>query len=425
MLPTLVSGGYVWLAAITITGQAPVVGDAALSDRSLQRGGLAIHWVAHLPLAERDQVGRGYLINDSLYVSTAGGTFFSVHAGAGLIRWGARLTEPEYTIYRPSHIHMGDGGRLVVITTTDRLYVVERYTGEIIHSFEPPVVPGSPAVGLGNTIYLGSPDARFYALLWGSKRTQRLVTLWQVVTGDPVTASPVLYRDDIILFGSRRGMVYSCRAADKVHNWSFKSSGGVLGEPVVEGTGVYFADLGRSVYKLDAETGALAWQKRLPYPLVEGPIVTSQTVYQYCPGYGLVAIDAATGMERWRHTDGRTLAAHAAGRDVVFSRDRQLQVLDSTTGEVLASLDAYPAEQALPNGQTDAVYLLDPAGGVMCIRPASVPHLRPMEVNTIRAKLNTPPTGEQRAAAPVHVPDQEAEGRFENDPLRSRRDLAR
>ncbi len=421
MLASFIAGSWVWMAAIA--GPTPFADTHLVDEAGLRRAGLTVYWEANLPLAPRDRVRDTVLVEDTLYVMTGGGTVFALHADAGLIRWGAKLSDPDYMIYRPGHIRAGDDVALAVIPTTNRLYIMDRHSGEIIHSFVPSIAPGSAAVGLGQTIFMGSADGSFYALLWGSTCMTRPLKQWQVVTNGPVTASPSLYDEESLIFASHGGTVYSCRAWDKTYKWSFNTGGAVLGDPAVDAGSVYVANLERSVFKLDADTGELVWRRRLPCPIEEGPIVTSGTVYQHCPGYGLVAIDATLGTEKWRHAGGRTLAAHMGQRDVVFTDQRRLDILDHDTGRSLATVDTYDAELAVANGLSDAVYLLERSGRVLCLRPEGVPYLRPVAVNIIRAGLSAPPPKGPVTAPGQNESPEESANPLANDPLRSRRDV--
>ncbi|MHC4697362.1 MAG: outer membrane protein assembly factor BamB family protein [Planctomycetota bacterium] len=421
MLASLMVGSWVWIA--TIAGPTPDVSVVPLDDVGLGQAGLTTYWEANLPLAPRDHINEAFLVEEALYVMTDGGTVFALDADVGLIRWGSKLTDRDYTIYRPAHIHTAQGASPVIIPTTTSFNVMDRYSGDIIRSFKPPVTPGSSAVGIGHTLFTGSSDGRFYSFVWGSARTTRPLIQWTLLTGGPVTASPVLYDGDNLLFAAQSGAVYSCRAVDKTYNWSFKTGGAVLGDPVVDDAGVYVASLDRSVYKLDRGSGEPIWRFRLPCPLDEGPVVTSHTVYQHCPGYGLVAIDAAGGAKMWRHAGGRTLAAHLRQRDVVFTDDRHLHVVDHETGNTLVSIDAYPAAQVVANGENEAVYLLERSGRVLCLRPAGVPYLRPEAVEAARARVSTGPRAEPVAAPETGESVERAADPLDDDPLRSRRDV--
>ena len=55
--------------------------------------GLTQYWEARLPLGRNDSLGTAYLVDDVLYITTDAGSIFALTADAGLIRWGAKLTE--------------------------------------------------------------------------------------------------------------------------------------------------------------------------------------------------------------------------------------------------------------------------------------------------------------------------------------------
>ena len=275
----------------------------------------------------------------------------------------------------------------------------------------------------GNTLFAGSSNGRFYSLALSRQRAGRVVTLWEVEAGGPVTATPVLYGGNKLLFASQNGVVFSCIAVGKGFDWAFRTKGSILGDPVVDESGVYVASLDRSLYKIHRGIGREIWRTRFPSPLPDGPIVTAHTVYQFCPDHGLFAVDAANGEEKWVSESARSFVAHSGDRDVLFTRDRRLEVVGHETGDVLQSIDAAPAVVAVSNAQDDAMYLLARDGRVLCARMESAPYLRLQQVQAARERLNLPPLDEA-AMAQQGTQDRDDQEDRSGDPLRSRRDRA-
>ncbi|UCE61706.1 MAG: PQQ-binding-like beta-propeller repeat protein [Phycisphaerales bacterium] len=395
----------------------------SLDYSALRDVGLTKHWVANLPLADGDSVGKAFLVEGDLYVATDNGTVFALQAEVGLIRWGIPLSAAHHRIYTPARIRGVDDGEHLVVPTTTNFFIMDRYSGEVLGKFKPPFAPGSPVVGLENALFAGSIDGSFYSYAWGGAGDLQLVKRWQIRTGGPVTAAPRLYDADKVLFASQDGIVYSCSVADKGYRWSFRTGGVILGNPAFDDGSVYVASMDRSLYSLDLQSGAMSWRLRLPSPLNEGPLVVLDTVYQYCSDYGLIAVDAATGAERWRDSSGLLLAAHIPHRDVVFTAGGRLNIVDHQTGNLLGSISAAPAELAVANAQSDAVFLLQRGGRVICLRPDNVPYLRPREVDAARARLRTPPRRDVGAALTADDTATEQADPLKDDPLRSRRDL--
>ena len=407
--------------AVTVVGQPPA-GDPFLIDRdTLRAAGLSPYWQAKLPLGAKDTIKEAHLVDEILYVVTDGGSVFSLQTDVGLLRWGAKLTERDYTIYRPTHLLRADGPGPVVITTTTQTFVYDRYSGHLLQSFTPTFPVGCGAVGYDNTVFLGGSDGRFYSLLLAHPRITRPYRRWEVIAGGPVTASPLLQRNGNLLFASQNGVMFSCSAIDRTFGWAFATGGAILGDPAVDESGVYVASFDRSLYKLHSGIGELLWRVRFPHPLVEGPIVQAHTVYQYCQDYGVTAIDTDTGEERWHVTTARIFAARSRDRTILFTNDRRLLVVDQDSGEIKQSIPADPAFTVVSNPHDDAVYLLDRAGRVLCARMDSVPYLRIQEAIAARRQLNRPP--HQTARLEGLTWQVVEEDPTLSDPFRSRRDL--
>lgn len=413
------------LAIVTIAGGGGESNSPLVEDVKLQAGGMYRYWQARLPLAPGDRAQEAYLIDEALYVITDGGSLFALTAETGLIRWAEKLTEANYRIYRPAHIRTADGFGPVVIPTTTEVFVYDRFSGDLLKRFRPEFAVGSAAVAYDDNLFMGSSDGRFYSLKINHPQARKPYKRWTVLAGGPVTAAPILYHRNMLLFASQSGTVFSCRAADKFLNWSFRAGGPVVGDPAVDASGAYVASTDRSLYKLDLADGTVIWRVRMPRPLTEGPIVTAHTVFQYCTASGISAIDADTGKTKWRIADGRAFVAHTRSGDVILTRDtksRRLVLVDHERGEVRRTIDAEAVVATVTNTLNDALYMLGGRGRVLCARLDSVPYLRRQQVIAARARLNLPSLDEARAEPAL----QSAVGGSDStliDPLRSRRDV--
>ena len=420
----MVLGVKVWcLVFAAVVGQrGSVAGSPLVSEAALQQAGFNKIWEAKVPLVAGDTIRDAYLVDEALYVVTTFGSIFSLKADVGLLRWGAKLTEADYRIYPPAHLREGDGAGPVVVPTTTAVFIYDRYSGDLKYRFKPEFVIGSAAVGIGNNLFMGGADGRFYSLRLDRRYPERPIKRWDVLAGGPVTATPVLYDRDSLLFASQSGKIFACLAGDKTLRWSFRTQGAINGGPTVDDSGVYVASTDRSLYKLHRGIGTVLWRARFPRPLTEGPTVAAQTVFQFCPGKGLAALDAMTGNEKWRMEDGLSLAAHSPNGDVVFSTSNLLRVVHHETGEVLATVEVPSVLKAVSNVQDGSVYLLGRDGRVVCTRLDDSPYLRRQQVMAAKQQLNQPPVDESKAREQLPKPFVPQPDPNEDDPLRSKKD---
>lgn len=427
---------FIIAAAVTLVLALPLTSQAQRRNRQpakpafmldtdgLQGAGFKKFWEAKLPLVSGDEVKDAFLVEEAIYVTTKLGSVYALVADVGLIRWAEHLTDADFTIFAPTHLRQASGQGPVVIPTTTATFIYNRYTGELIQRFTPPFATGGPAVGYDNNIFMGSTGGRLYSLIVDPKLAQPMVK-WEVMASGPISAAPLLYDRYNLLIASQGGLVASCFAKDKAYQWSYKTSGPILGDPAVDATGVYVASMDRSVYKINKSLGIPVWRTRFPRPLDKGPTVIGGRVYQYCEGKGLTALDASNegrGKELWVHPDGIAFAAHSDGADVILTSKRALDVVEPQTGSVRASIAAPGVMKVISNGVDSSVYALAADGTVICARMDSTPYLRRQQIISARNQLNQPPIDNSALIRPTFE-KKEVVDPLENDPLRSRRDL--
>jgi polyvinyl alcohol dehydrogenase (cytochrome) len=175
--------------------------------------------------------------------------------------------------------------------------------------------------------------------------------------------------------------------------WVATTTGDVSATPAVVNGAVYFGDFGGTVWKLDAETGAVIWSHKVPdytgnagdyartspslshNTLVVGVIKGSTAV----PGPNMLGIDATTGALRWKtqiHPDphaamtgspvlvGDTvitgISANGAGGPAATFRGA-IVALNAQTGEILWRTYSLPDNGGLPTGYAGATMFSPPA----------------------------------------------------------------
>jgi outer membrane protein assembly factor BamB len=173
------------------------------------------------------------------------------------------------------------------------------------------------------------------AVLTGTER-------WRFHAGGPILGAPAIDR--------RRGRVYF-GAADKrlyaldargLFLWSHRTGDNVASQPAVAGETVVFGSEDRSVYGLDADTGARRWRVRTGGPVVSGPALIGSTVAIGSDDGSVYGLDSRTGHERWRREVGGAVEAPivgAAGVVYAVSRRGVVAALRPRDGTVLWTRD--------------------------------------------------------------------------------------
>lgn len=182
----------------------------------------------------------------------------------------------------------------------------------------------------------------------------RLVPTWQFPVNEMVPTTPAVV-DGVVFFGTWEGIFYAVDAASGKEAWRFNARElvgdesawqargvGIRGGITVHQGRVYFGDTGGYLMAIDAKSGRLHWRKRLdahPHARVfsaakifgdrlyigvssleESAIRINPDYNGYTFGGSVVALDLATGDERWRfHTipvKPRRIGTKEGGRPV-------------------------------------------------------------------------------------------------------------
>ena len=410
------------LLLILMVGGSKSSNPTPLVDESvLQENGLRTFWSATLPLKKGDSIDEAFLVDEVLYVISDQGSLFSIKKDVGLIRWGMDLTEADYTIFKPTHIRNAEGTGALVVPTTTATFIIDRYNARQLQRFTTSYPTSGAAIAHENLIFTGSSNGRMYSLKMSTTGSHEPFVAWEVATGGPITTSPVFAGWDQLVFASQSGQIFSCNASNKALRWSFDTRGVILGDPAVDDTGAYVASQSRSLYKVDINHGRVAWRVRFPRPLHDGPVVTSGTVYQFCDRDGLSALDAGTGELKWKRTNGSKLAAHNKAGDVIYTNDKNLEVVDHETGQVLSTIELNDPIDVLSNTTGDGIYILGSGGQVLCVNLDDVPYLRRQQVLAAEKQLNLPPVTMHNEASGRSTSNASSTS-TSNDPLRSQRD---
>lgn len=228
-------------------------------------------------------------------------------------------------------------------------------------------IPASPAVGYGR-VYVLTLDGLFAldltsgALVWSNASYHGLST-------------PALF-DGTLLFGGTDGRLHAVYAANGTEAWNTTLAAhplfsGVTASPKVLFDTVYVGTFNESggpgaVYALWATNGTVQWRARAPGSVsfssaaiangrvYVGVIGTYNTTTQitYDPPYGVLALDAATGAQRWFVATNASVAASPLvhGSELILPVENgYVEALNATTGALLwnASVAAGVSSPAL------------------------------------------------------------------------------
>jgi outer membrane protein assembly factor BamB len=227
---------------------------------------------------------------------------------------------------------------------------------------------GSSIVSDGKQLYVASRDKNLYALDLATGKEQ-----WRVAAADMMTATPALYRDLVIL-ASFDGKVQAVTAENGAPRWSYDAKLAVAGDVVVDHGRVYVGSRTYDLIALDAATGKELWKHYYWFSWIESPaVIRDNTVYTKwktaVPGWAWA---------RPAVSDDLVVAGTVGVGAYPGSRSGSLVAIDRKSGAVRwLYLDAPTAEVVAANkgwgfGASplivgDRVYAMDLNGRVMCL----------------------------------------------------------
>jgi outer membrane protein assembly factor BamB len=201
-------------------------------------------------------------------------------------------------------------------------------------------VVSSPVVANGVLYFGSSPDPFSGGLNAIEASTGKL--LWDYGLGAPGT-SPAAVANGIIYVGGSLGVFALTPAGAPV--WIFSTAPyQVRAAPAVVNGVVYVLAAGKTMYALNASTGAQIWSTSISNLGSDGysaPAVADGMVYVGSPDSNLYALDAATGVVVWKYQTGGNIHSSspsvANGKVYVGSLDGNFYALNAKTGALVWS----------------------------------------------------------------------------------------
>lgn len=175
---------------------------------------------------------------------------------------------------------------------------------------------GSSVVADASRVYAASRDKHLYALDAASGEER-----WRVAAQDIMTATPALYRD-LIVFAAFDGVVQAVTAKDGEPRWRYEAKAPVAGDLVVDGDRVFAGSRTYELIALDAASGQELWKHYYWFSWIESPpVVRDGVVYTgSSDATSVYAVNVRDGSRRWRTSvPGWAWARTAVGDDTVVA----------------------------------------------------------------------------------------------------------
>jgi hypothetical protein len=435
-------------ALLTTVRQLPAaLNDEIVSEATAQRYGLTRMWVTQAQVDHGQSRLQNLLLCDgTLYAQSNRATLEAIDAETGQMIWSKLIGQPSHPSLAATAC-----GDLVATINGSTLFVMNRYTGDILYQTVVDGAPGGgPALSTKRAFVpmvsgmiqsyrlepitdaakeLGKIDPRATDMSEEEKkeaakkaeeerreniriRQDYIPPLGCSSTGRALVAPVVTVQnrdEEFVTWGTDRGYLYVGRVDRRGEN-AFQAkyrlgTNGVFNSPpaylppdpkVLGDSGVIFAgSTDGYVYALLERSGDQLWKFATSEPVIDSPVVIGDRVYATTELGGIFCLNAKTGKAIWWAPE--ILHFVAAGKQRIYAADKlgRLRILDAGNGATLETLPTSTMPIKISNGQTDRIYLATEGGTIQCLREVEQP--APIVHNASRKPL---PEAEQAKALP-------------------------
>nr|MCU0688826.1 PQQ-like beta-propeller repeat protein [Phycisphaerales bacterium] len=293
-----------------VIDDSPLRGSEAVDRDAYAKLGYRLDWSSFGSFARGAGLKGVYPLGDLLALQDGRGNLTVLREASGEKLWSAELGNPFDTYLGIER----DGGSLIAATSSElRIYDIQ--TGEFRTRQPFQRIAASGPARVADVYVMGTGSGVAYGHLLRTAQTG-----WAFTLAGPSTTDPVLGAIDSVAFASDDG---SLTVLDP-GSGNLRGFGRMFGKPgssIDAGSGHYFVPSSdQSLYAFRIDNAQLAWRFRTQTALTNPAVWMGDFVAIQVPGTGLVAINTATGTQRW-------IAPSVTGNAVVL-RDGKLVTFD-------------------------------------------------------------------------------------------------
>ena len=385
-----------------------------IPETQAEQHGLARPWMTQVQLDRgRARVRDFILYEGTLYIQSTRAMIHAIDAETGRTLWARQVG-------RADHPNMTPGAYRDLLATVNgsRLYVMNRYNGEILFETQVNGAPGGgpalsgkrayvpmvtgmvlayrlepmtdPLKELGKAPKKDATDEEKKAL--EEERRQNIRINQQYVpplacqsAGRALIQPLVTLQnadEEFVAWGTDRGYLnigrVDRRSEDSlIIKYRLSTGDAIVSQPcymppdpkVLGDSGIiYTTSRDGYIYAVLERGGELLWKFSVVEPVVEPPVLIEDRIFAATQGGGMYCLDAKSGKQVWWTAD--ILRFVSASKRRIYAADKvgRIRVLDAKSGSVVDVLPTEMLPIKMTNSQTDRLYLATDAGLVQCFR---------------------------------------------------------
>lgn len=287
--------------------------------------GYRAEWVGYPVMPRGRKVQFFDAFDDILVVQESGNLITVMDAATGSNRWSL---DPSTRLTKFVGNVRDESGNILACAENE-VFVIDPVSGVINKRQRLARIVNTPPAIVGDILVFGCPtgEALAHSLTSGYKR-------WGYMLDGAITAPPVRVNESVAVV-SQGGELVMLEAREGRATGRGELFGGLVNEPVVEGSRVFFAGLDQSIWAFDQHGYQPVWRVRLDQPLRSQPTVIDGRVYVSIPAEGLACFEASNGTRVWTTPgiDGHVVARR--GDRLILWNGKEAMALDPARGDVI------------------------------------------------------------------------------------------
>lgn len=308
------------------------------------------------------------LPKSTIYILGNNGILTSIDADSGHLDWSISFGSTSL----PGG-GIGASNDYVAAVNGSSLYCIEAATGKILWSKQCKFgVATSPAV---------SADHIYVPLLNGRMEifdiSKKGLASYVLVAGGTGTARPLVGENTVSWPTDKGELNVSASTGVRQHSIRYRllASDAILNAPAHMDDLIFATSLDGFVYAIE-EAGSLAWEYSTGSPISQSPFVLDNSVYAITDDKELFRFDARTGNLQWPKPMLKVNRFIGASKDRIYVIDDfdGLLVIDPKSAAILSRVEIGDVRFALPNKQTDRLYVASRSGVIQCIHELGSPN---------------------------------------------------
>lgn len=344
---------------LTILGTA--FGDAGkqmFSKELLSAAGLKNVWESRISLIAGEEISEIWETDNSLFLLSSSNYLTCLDKSAGDMKFGLEIAPIGVPIFEPC---FADG--MISFVAGNTVINIDSELGTVKDRFPLEYTAVTGLVRSGNYDFIASAENIIYAVRWQDK-----LPIYKVSADNSSKITSIAATNNgNVVFTTEKGNIVCFEAADKRKQWQYNAVSKITAPVAIADGFVYVSGEDTNIYKISQFTGKLDWKFWAQGSMDKSASIGNNTIYQYVRDMGLYGIDKATGKKLYLIEDGINIMSEKGDLAYVFADNGMLKVANNSTGEIIKTVNFFPAEYFAANTANSRIYTADKSGKIVCL----------------------------------------------------------